>query len=320
MSNKEAHITKIRQQASEALRKAALNEEAKAYLLSNPVLYNLLLKAARRYIGGETLEEALETRKTLQAQGFETSLEYMGESVTTAHEAKEATQEFLQIIKSLKAANRPDRVSLDLSHIGLFLDKELGIENFRLLAKSSENSLVDLFISAEGLDRTDEILDTYFMFSKEFSQVNITLQAYLHRTAQDLKRVLQHSRGKVRIVKGAFDGPKEQLLPRSLELNDRYIEMVKTLLNAKRFCSIATHDAQLLDRIVEILKQHHSSSLSYEFEMLYGIGTDKLTDLKRLGYPCRCYIVYGKEWYLYLCNRIAENPENVFSALVDILT
>ena len=77
-------ITKIRQQASEALRKAALNEEAKAYLLSNPVLFNLLLKAARRYIGGETLEQALETRKVLHAQGFRTSLEFMGENVNTA--------------------------------------------------------------------------------------------------------------------------------------------------------------------------------------------------------------------------------------------
>ncbi len=35
MLNKDTDITKIRQQASEALRKAAINEEAKAYLLSN---------------------------------------------------------------------------------------------------------------------------------------------------------------------------------------------------------------------------------------------------------------------------------------------
>lgn len=320
MSNKETDIIEIRQKASEALRKAALNEEAKAYLLNNPELFNLLLKAARRYIGGETLEQALITKKELHAQGFATSLEFMGESVTTVHEAKEATQEFLQVIKSLKAEKQPDRVSLDLSHLGLFLDNKLGIENFRLLAKASENSLVDLFISAEGVDRTDEILDTYFMFSKEFSHVNITLQAYLHRTEQDLKRVLQSSRGKVRIVKGAYDGPKEQLLPRSLELNDRYIKMVETLFNAERFCSIATHDTQILSQILAILKQGHINQDGYEFEMLYGIGANQLNDLKKQGYPCRQYVVYGKEWYLYLCNRIAENPENVFRALVDIMT
>lgn len=319
MSNRETDITTIRQQAGAALRKAALNEEAKTYLLSHPLLFNLLFKAARRYIGGETLDQALATRKALQAQNFMTSLEFMGESVTTVTEANEATQEFLRIIEVLKAENKPERVSLDLSHLGLFLDHKLGLENFRFLAEASKNSLVDLFISAEGLDRTDEILKAYFMFSKEFSNINITLQSYLHRTNKDLEHVLKNSPGKVRVVKGAYSGPKEQLLLRSPELNDRYIEMVEVLFNAERFCSIATHDAELLDRIVSILKQRNINKKNYEFEMLYGIGTDKLNDLKRQEHPCRQYIVYGKEWYLYLCNRIAENPENVFRAIVDII-
>lgn len=320
MPNKETDITKIRLQASEALRKAAINEEAKAYLLSNPVLFNLLLKAARRYIGGETLEQALATRKMLHAEGFRTSLEFMGENVTTVHDAKEATQEFLKVIQALNAENKADRVTLDLSHLGLVLDHKLGMGNFRILAKASENTSIELFISAEGLDRTDEVLDAYFQFSREFSHVHITLQAYLHRTAKDLKSVLKESRGKVRMTKGAFDGPKELFLPRGPELNERYIEMINTLFEAKRFCSIATHDKEMIDRIIPVLKKRQIQSSMYEFEMLYGIGTSQLNDLKKQGYPCRQYVVYGKEWYLYLCNRLAENPDNIFQALVDIMT
>ncbi len=310
-------VSMSKQQASEALKKAALNEEVKTYLLQNPLLYNLLLKAARRYIGGETLEQALETRQKLQANGFATSLEFMGESVSTTDEANEATQEFLKIIKALKVENKPDRVSLDLSHLGLFLDKKLGTENFTLLAKACENSQIDLFISAEGMDRTDEILNTYLMFSKEFPNINITLQAYLHRSKQDLEQILQNSRGKIRLVKGAFDGPKELHLPRSTELNKRYLELFETLVRAGRYCSIATHDPKLLEQILAIIKQNNISQ--YEFEMLYGIGTETLQKLKEQSHPCRHYIVYGKEWYLYLCNRIAENPDNVFKALVDII-
>lgn len=319
MFNKETDVTKIRQQASEALRKAAINDEAKAYLLRNPVLFNLLLKAARRYIGGETLEQALTTRKELRAQGFQTSLEFMGENVTTVEEAKEATHEFLKLIKTLQGENKADRVSLDLSHLGLVLDHKLGIDNFRTLAKASKDTSIELFISAEGLDRTDEVLDAYFQFSREFSHVHITLQAYLHRTAKDLERVLKESRGKVRMTKGAFEGPKELFLPRGPELNDRYIEMLNTLFEAKRYCSIATHDPQMINRIIPILESRHIKPEMYEFEMLYGIGTNHLNDLKSQGYPCRQYVVYGKEWYLYLCNRIAENPENVFRGLVDIM-
>lgn len=319
MPNKETDIAKIREEASEALRKAAINEEAKAYLLSNPVLFNLLLKAARRFIGGETLEQALATRKMLHAQGFQTSLEFMGENVTTVADAKEATHEFLKVIKALQTENKFDRVTLDLSHLGLVLDHQLGMENFRTLAKASENTSIELFISAEGLNRTDEVLDAYFQFSREFSHVNITLQAYLHRTPKDLERVLSESRGKVRMTKGAFEGPKELLLSRGPELDDRYIQMINTLFEAKRYCSIATHDPKIIDRVIPILEKHQIQSSMYEFEMLYGIGANKLNDLKKQGYPCRQYVVYGKEWYLYLCNRIAENPENVFQAIVDIM-
>jgi len=194
------------------------------------------------------------------------------------------------------------------------------MDNFRTLAKASENSTIELFISGEGLDCTDEILDAYLQFSHEFPHVHITLQAYLHRTKNDLEKVLKESYGKVRMVKGAFDGPKELYLPRGPELNDRYIEMVNTLFEAKRYCSIATHDAKMIERIVPILKQRHIDPSLYEFEMLYGIGENLLQELKNQGYPCRRYVVYGKEWYLYLCNRIAENPDNLFRALVDIIS
>jgi proline dehydrogenase len=316
MINKE---TDLRKQASEALRKAAINEDAKAYLLSHPILFNVLLKAARRYIGGETLEEALVTRKTLHAQGFLTSLEFMGENVNTVAEAEQATHEFLRIIEALKHENKADRITLDLSHLGLVLDHELGVKNFRTLAKASENTSIELFISAEGLDRTDEVLDAYFEFSREFSHVNITLQAYLHRTPKDLERVLKESQGKVRMTKGAFEGPKELFLSRSPELNDRYIEMINLLFKAKRYCSIATHDPQIIERLLPMIEKSQLPSSMYEFEMLYGIGTAQLNALKNKGYACRRYVVYGKEWYLYLCNRIAENPENVFQAIVDIM-
>ncbi len=98
MSNSPTNVIEIKQQVSEALRKAALNEEAKTYLLNNPLIFNLLLKAARRYIGGETLEQALTTRKALQTQKFMTSLEFMGESVTTKAQAKECYKIKLKLI------------------------------------------------------------------------------------------------------------------------------------------------------------------------------------------------------------------------------
>lgn len=110
----------IKDLAGKALRKAALNEEAKQYLLHHPTLFNLLLKAAGKYIGGETLEEALKTRQELQSQGLMTSLEFIGENVTNVSEANEATEEFLKIIESVKNSQKQERVSLDLSFRDFF--------------------------------------------------------------------------------------------------------------------------------------------------------------------------------------------------------
>jgi hypothetical protein len=62
-----------------ALKKAALNTDAKAFLLENEKLFKLIKKAADRYIGGENLEEALQKALAAHAQGLKCSLEYMGE-------------------------------------------------------------------------------------------------------------------------------------------------------------------------------------------------------------------------------------------------
>ncbi len=308
----------IKELAGQALRKAALNEEAKEYLLHNPVLFNLLLKAARRYIGGETLTETLETRKAIQNQGLMTSLEFMGENVTNVTEANEATEEFLRVIKAVKNSQRQERVSLDLSHLGIFLNKAVGMDNFKKLAQAAQEGNVDLFISAEGLDTTDEILETYFQFSKEFPNVHITVQAYLHRSKKDIEQILKNTKGKIRLVKGAYAGPKELFLLRGSELNHRYMELLQVILKASRYCSIATHDPAMITNIVALLKQLQVPVMHYEFEMLYGIQSDLLRNLNKQGHPCRQYIVYGKEWYLYLCNRISEYPDNLFRALIDI--
>lgn len=308
-----------RKQASEALKKAALNQDAKDYLLNNPVLFNLLLKAARRYMGGETLEQALDARKSLQVQGFATSLEFMGESVHTAAEAVAATQEFLRVIEALKAEKKPERVSLDLSHLGFFLDCRLGMENFKQLAEASRGSQIDLFISAEGADKTQPILDAYLQIAQEYPHVQYTLQIYLKRATQDLERLLKESRGKIRIVKGAFDAPKEQIVERGPALNARFIEFIEKLMKAERFCSIATHDSHIIEQLLPILEKRKADPSQYEFEMLYGISDERLNDLRQKGHPVRFYVVYGREWYLYLCNRLSENPQDIFRAIVDIL-
>lgn len=48
-----------------ALRNAALNENAKQYILNNEVIFKILLKGAKKYIGGKYLNNCLKTVRTL---------------------------------------------------------------------------------------------------------------------------------------------------------------------------------------------------------------------------------------------------------------
>lgn len=306
-------------EVSKALKTAALNETAKHYLLQNPILFELLLKGAKRYIGGENLEDTIQSVKKSNAEQFPTSIEFMGESVASISESKEATQEFLRIIDAIKKEKLNSIVSLDLSHIGLAIDEQLAFNNLKLLADATKDSTIEIIISAEGIERTDKIIDVFCKISPSYPNIGITLQAYLHRTPDDLERILNSTQGKIRIVKGAFATPEEYSLSRGENLDEQYIRLVEKLLLKKRKCSIATHHDKIQDSIKEMISKYNIPKSNYEFEMLYGIRKDLLKGLQQEGHPCRQYIVYGNEWYLYLCNRIAENPENLFQFIIDIM-
>ncbi|MCX4027229.1 proline dehydrogenase family protein [Endozoicomonas sp. SM1973] len=303
---------------SAALKKAALNEDAKEYLLNNKVLYPLLKKAADRYIGGETLDDAVEKVKAENNKGLKCSLEFMGESTSTKHEANEATNEFLRIASTIQSLELNSTISLDLSHIGLAISKALCIENFSLLCDKARQANIEVIISAEGIDRTDHVIDVYQWGIKKFDNLSITLQAYLHRTKDDFADLIKES-GRIRVVKGAFDVPDNTALPRGDTLNEVYLSYVDQLLAINHKCSIATHHEFIQQEAKKLVDLYKPEKSTFEFESLYGIQTEQLLALKNEGYPTKLYFVYGKEWYLYLCNRIAEYPLNLFRALDDIV-
>jgi proline dehydrogenase len=152
----------------------------------------------------------------------------------------------------------------------------------------------------------------------KYRNLSITLQAYLKRTQQDFLEVIKEP-GRIRIVKGAYDTPKEVSFPRGEELDEIYLYYIDQLLSKKHPCSIATHHDKIQQETKKLIHKYQVSKELYEFESLFGIRNEQLARLKEEGYPTKIYFAYGKEWYLYLCNRIAEYPLNIFQALKDIV-
>jgi proline dehydrogenase len=185
------------------------------------------------------------------------------------------------------------------------------------MATALESLGTTLMISAEGSDRTDLVLDIYDRLLEHHQNVGVTLQARLHRSSSDLDRLLSRP-GKIRLVKGAFAEHEAVAFPRgSGELRQAYLNMAETPITSGHPVSIATHDADLIDSLIAAVPEARTAP-SIEFEMLLGLGTSLLDRLHSNGYRTREYSIFGDEWWLYVLNRVAEQPQRVFDAILDL--
>jgi proline dehydrogenase len=303
--------------AADTLRAWALDEDLKRRVMAAPALAELAVAVARRYSAGETVDDAIAAAQAGLARGHQASIDYAGESVRDAGLARSETDVFLTLAAAIGRAGIPSTVSFDLSHVGSVVDRELGFRHAREIAEATAPLGTALMISAEGSDRTDLVLDLYESLAAEFPHVGITLQARLHRTPDDLERILALP-GTVRLVKGSFLESDAVAWRRgSPELTEAYLTMARRLVTARHSVSLATHD----EALVNALTGAHGDDLREpwaEFEMLMGLGTDLLDRLHGEGYRTREYVIFGAGWWLYVLNRIAEQPERVLTALADI--
>lgn len=307
-------VTNLEKKFAEAMKSIARRADVKTYVEQTPAIYQLLQRAAAKYVTGEKREDGLEAGRQLADKGYAISLEYIGENTAEVQACEAAALELSLLVHALAERGIPARVSFDLSHIGLSLDGNLAYKNLTALAALARQAGIDLFVSMEESAKTDAILAIYERATSAYANIGITLQAQLNRTAQDLN-ALQPIPGRIRIVKGAYQEPEQLAISRSSGLNERYVQLVEQAIRIGHRVSIATHDESIID---EVIKRGWIHEPGVEFELLYGIRPDLSSQLKNAGYPVRIYLTYGREWYLYLCHRIAEYPPNLFQALLDI--
>ena len=317
-------IAQLESDAAAALRRLAANEDVKAAIAGTPQLFEVLGKAARRYVAGETSSDALTRVRAANARGHAATVDFMGESARDPATVEAATSEFERLALELRRADVRCSVSFDLSHLGSVLDRALGGTCARRLALATMGRAAgtaaekgcELMISAEGHDRTQQTLDEHELLCREFDHVGVTVQARLHRTTADVERLLERP-GRIRLVKGAFDFPSDLGLSRDDPLlASRFDALATRLLESGHPCSIATHDPELIAAAEAAIRP----GSDYTFEMLDGIGREALDALHARGHPTQEYVVYGNEWFLYVCNRIAEHPPRLYQALIDVLT
>ncbi len=272
---------------------------------------------AGRFVAGETHEEALQVIQILNQKGLGTSLDILGENVTDLAGAQKLTEAYVQLIhlfQSQKVENRGRNVSVKLTMLGLDLSQKFCLENMKKLLQEARSAKAFVRIDMEGSSYTDQTLDVFFELKKEFENVGVVLQAALHRTYEDIQKVLQVG-GTLRLCKGAYKEPSTLAYQTKADIRAHYMKCADLLMGDKGYHGFATHDEYLIKNLKELVKKHQRSADSFEFQMLYGMRESAWFQRLSEGFQIRIYVPFGSDWLPYFSRRLRERKENIFFVL-----
>lgn len=262
----------------------------------------------RRFIAGNTLDEALAVCQKLNREGIFTTLDYLGESVTAIEEAKQSRDHCLQAIGLIHQRKIDSTISVKLTQLGLDIDQDLCFDNARQLVALAKQTQSRVEFDMESSGYVDRTLDIVHRLHHEYGCVRAVLQAYLFRTEADIKK--SNSLGlPVRICKGAYAEPDTVAFAGKSEVDTNYLKMTRLLLEGGEYPAIATHDDRMVAGATSFPKD------KFEFQMLYGVRRDLQRKLLAQGFRIRVYVPYGEAWYPYFMRRLAERPANVIFLL-----
>lgn len=270
----------------------------------------------RRFVAGDTLEEAMKAAEVLAQRGLSVSLDYLGENTQTRDEAEHALKMYSEIVTAIAQSKYRDliNISIKLTQCGLDIDESWAEQNYRaLLAQAAPHNVfvrVDME-SSEYTERTVAMIERVFA---DFPNTGTVLQSYLYRSMDDVQRMIRLG-ARVRVVKGAYLEPEAVAFKEKSKTDGQYLEMAKALIKDGVYPAIATHDEHIIREIKEFAQREGIAKDRFEFQMLYGIRRDLQESLRAEGYPVRVYVPYGDSWYPYFTRRLAERPANMWFIL-----
>ena len=266
---------------------------------------------ARRFIAGETVAEAIEAARAIEARGMTHTLDLLGESVTTLEAADAATRAYLAAVEAIAQSGIERNLSLKLTQLGLDADKASAVDNLRKILEKAEPAGFFIRVDMESSAYTEVTLEVFeTLWHHGHRRIGVVLQADLYRSERDLQR-LNALGARVRLVKGAYREKKTVAYQRKADVDQAYTRMLKTLLSEGTYPAIATHDPAMIDLAREWARAQQIGPERFEFQMLYGIRRDLQARLVTDEYRLRIYVPFGREWFPYFMRRLGERPANV---------
>ena len=159
---------------------------------------------ARRFIAGETVDEAIAAARRIEASGLMNTLDFLGESVGTIAEADAATREYLALMDSIAAAGIGRNISLKLTQLGLTVDRATCVDNLRRILEAGTGPGFFVRIDMENSPFTAVTLDIFeTLWHQGYRNAGVVLQSCLRRSLEDVHR-MNRLGARVRLVKGSL--------------------------------------------------------------------------------------------------------------------
>lgn len=273
---------------------------------------------ASRFVAGESVDEAIGATRQLNSRGLMATMDYLGESVSAAGEANAARDQILFLLDRIHAANVDSNVSLKLSQLGLNIDENLAVNNLRMILQRARQYNRRVRIDMEESALVDVTLDIYrrLRFGEGFDNVGVVIQAYLFRSEQDVKQLVEEGAW-VRLVKGAYKEPPDIAFAEKADTDANMVRLAQMMVSEQArkngvYLAVASHDEAMITATNDYARGHGVRKDEYEFQLLYGIRRDLQEQLVAQGYRVRIYVPYGTAWYPYFMRRLAERPANLW--------
>ena len=296
---------------------------ARSQTLNDFALRSAVVKrATRKFMPGEHAGDALEAGATIAASGRGLIFTQLGEAITNSAAAVAVRDHYLGFFDQIRARRLPAQVSVKPTQLGLDLSLAECERHLQSLATKAEETGSALWLDMEDSKYVDRTLDLYVALKKKHPLTGVALQAYLHRTPQDLARLMP-LKPVIRLVKGAYDEPKEVAFARKSDTDRAYFALASTMLDSARTGScvpiFGTHDLGLISRIAERAQSSAVGKDKYQIHMLYGIRDAAQRRLVAEGHIVKTLVSYGAAWYRWYMRRLAERPANVLFVLKSLI-
>lgn len=271
---------------------------------------------SKRYIAGEHVEDALRVSREINRNNMMVTVDLLGENITNLSEAGKYKQEYINLIKRFTSERINSNFSVKPSMFGLLLDFEVCWQNLREIMETAKSCNSFIRIDMEDSSCTDNEILLFKRLKNEFpGRVGLVLQAYLSRTHDDIKDLLdfnqEHSPLNIRLCKGIYIEDETISFKDHQVIRDHFIDDLNDLLSNGAYVGIATHDKYLIEKAYELIDRYNLSPSHYEFQMLYGVTPKLGRSVVEKRHRMRIYVPFGKEWSNYSIRRLNENPKMV---------